>query len=262
MKYCINGRQPYSVLKQCDEVYVQYVDKDRIMDFIEKIPDKRIILDIPGVERDEMDWMLYNEKFESFCLGLHLLSRAEEINELGIKWFWPYPVTTYFELDIIVKLKPFYILLGAPLCFDLERVKKRVGDIELRMIANNAMPRYLAAGALSAVKGPYIRPEDQDAYGKYIDVISFADVETDLKKEQALLHVYKDNKEWPNDLNILIDNLNTSIVNVVLPEEFAENRMNCRQRCMETGICSYCETAAAFTQTIKKIKTNENNLQN
>jgi hypothetical protein len=35
MHYCVNGRQPYSVLKKADEVYVQHRDKDRIIDFVE-----------------------------------------------------------------------------------------------------------------------------------------------------------------------------------------------------------------------------------
>ena len=46
MKYCVAGRQPYSVLKKADEVKVQYRDIDRILDFIEKIPDKIVILEV------------------------------------------------------------------------------------------------------------------------------------------------------------------------------------------------------------------------
>ena len=44
VKYCVTARQPYSVLKKADEVIVDTIDRDIINDFIEKIPDKRIIL--------------------------------------------------------------------------------------------------------------------------------------------------------------------------------------------------------------------------
>ena len=40
MRYCVSGRQPYSVMKRADEIKVAYADRDRIMDFVEKILDK------------------------------------------------------------------------------------------------------------------------------------------------------------------------------------------------------------------------------
>ena len=71
MKYCISGRQPYSVLKQADEIKVKHNDKGRIMDFVEKIPDKTIILDMPEFDADFATWHMYDEKFEGgFILGL------------------------------------------------------------------------------------------------------------------------------------------------------------------------------------------------
>ena len=40
MRYCVSGRQPYSVLKRADEVKVAFRDRDRIMDFVENINNK------------------------------------------------------------------------------------------------------------------------------------------------------------------------------------------------------------------------------
>lgn len=48
MKYCLSGRQPLSVLKKCDEIKVEYCDKDKIIDYLEPLFDKTIILDVPS----------------------------------------------------------------------------------------------------------------------------------------------------------------------------------------------------------------------
>ena len=52
MRFCVNGRQPYSVIKRADEVKFNYNDKDKILDLVEKYPDKTVILDVPGHEGD------------------------------------------------------------------------------------------------------------------------------------------------------------------------------------------------------------------
>ena len=123
MKYCISGRQPYSVLKQADEIKVKYNDKDRIIDFVEKIPNKTIILDMPEFDVDYDTWRMYDEKFEGgFVLGLHHLTRADEMNIEGIKWYWPYPITSFYELNAIMELSPSYVMVGMPLSFDLDKV--------------------------------------------------------------------------------------------------------------------------------------------
>ena len=89
MKYCVSGRQPYSVLKQADEVRVAYVDKDRIMDFVEQIPDKRVILELDSqiAPIEEKVWAMYQEKFEHFCVATNSLHMAKEMNEANIPWY-------------------------------------------------------------------------------------------------------------------------------------------------------------------------------
>ena len=44
MRFCVSGRQPYSVIKRADEVKFNYNDKDKILDLVEKYPDKTVIL--------------------------------------------------------------------------------------------------------------------------------------------------------------------------------------------------------------------------
>lgn len=272
MRYCVSGRQPYSVMKRADEIKVSYNDRDRIMDFVEKLPDKTIILDVPGDEADWNTWYMYSEKFNEFYVALHKLERAQEFNDSGIKWYWPYPITSYYELGMVLALEPSYLMIGAPLSFDLDRVvslayvEGSATQIPLRMVCNNARPPYLPQPdpiANTSVCGQWVRPEDADAYGARVQCFEFENV--DLKQEEVLLHVYKENKNWPGNLNLLIQNLHYNVDNRAIPEEFGENRMSCGQKCWSTSSCRFCPSALRFAENIRKEKlrrSQEENIDN
>ena len=255
MKYCIDGRQPYSVMKKADQIKVRYEDRDRIIDFVEKIPDKEIILElkeVPKVE-DFATWKMYDEKFENFYIASFNLALYDLLNMEGIKWYWPYPITSYYELREVASLDPEFIQLGPPLSFDLENVKKIVGDIKLRMVCNCARPSYLP-DRLEQPQffGQFVRPEDVPLYDPYVDAFDFDCSE--LKKEETLLHIYKENQNWPGNLNLLIDNLNYNVDNRGIPEEFGQGRINCRQRCQSGGACRLCQRTCEFSNALRKEK--------
>jgi hypothetical protein len=179
MRYCVSGRQPYSIMKKADEIKVNYNDRDRIMDFVEKLPDKTIILDVPGDEADWNTWYMYADKFAEFYIALHNLNRAHEFNDSGVKWYWPYPITSYYELKGILALNPYYILLGAPLVFDLEHVHN-MSNALIRIVPNVAYDSYIPRA--DGICGHWVRPEDLKYYAPYVNSIEF--VTDDLEKER------------------------------------------------------------------------------
>ena len=85
----------------------------------------------------------------------------------------------------------------------------------------------------------------------------------DLEKERTLLHIYKDNGNWPDNLNILITNLRANVDNRALPDEIGAIRVRCGQRCMQNGICHYCASAFHFAEALKQkyeeTKSKDNN---
>ena len=260
MRYCVSGRQPYSILKKADEIKVAYADRDRILDFVEKIPNKTIILDVPGDEADWNTWAMYNDKFDEFYIALHKLSRWQEFADRGIKWYWPYPITSFYELDHIVFMKPAYVMLGPPLSFDLDKVfnqlymKDSVEQIPVRMVVNMARPSYLPRvwSGETGICGQWVRPEDAAIYSTRDQCFEFDNV--DLKQEEVLLHVYKENQTWPGNLNLLIQELNYNVDNRGIPEELGERRMNCGQRCFSTSGCKLCHTALQFAEALRHEK--------
>lgn len=247
MKYCVSGRQPMSVLKKADEIKVRYEDKDRILDFIEPLSDKTIILDIPK-EATELNWTL----LDMYAQKLHLILCVEDLTlardcaEHKIDFYWAYPITSYYELEGILALNPCYLFLGAPLSFSLNKVYGKT-KIPVRLCANLAYDAYIPRE--NGICGQWIRPEDIVKYEQYVSAIEF--VAPELQREQVLLHIYKDNQTWPGNLNLLFTNFNYNVDNRALPEELGEMRMNCGQRCMENGHCHFCTTAVKFAEQIR-----------
>lgn len=257
MKYTVQGRQPMSLLKKVDEIKVEYRDREQILDFIEKIPEKTFILEIPK------DAILDENLVEAFAEKIEIILELPSIDlsviqwckEKNIKWYWKYPITSYFELRKLAALGPSYLLLGAPLCFDLPTVKK-IG-IPIRLIANLAGDRYIPQ--LEGICGPWIRPEGILAYEPYVDSIEF--VSTGLQQEATLYKIYAEDKEWPGNLNFLFQDFNCNVQSPGLPVEIDEMRTNCRQKCMENGHCRFCEIGVKFSHALTEylLEKEENN---
>ena len=248
MRYCVNGRQPFSVIKKADEIKFSYNDKDRIFDLIDDYADKTIILDVPGQESDWNNWKLYNEKFKEFFIALHDLRRADEFNAAGIKWYWAYPITAFYEYKIISVFNPSYVVIGPPLSFDLIKI---MNDIPVRMVANVARPAYLPDDGSDGICGQWVRPEDVHVYEPVVQCLEFDEC-ANLKEEETLLHIYQEQKTWPGNLNLLIKRLNYNVDNRALDSELAAARIKCGQSCMSRGTCHLCESAFKFADALRK----------
>lgn len=250
MKYCVSSRQPYSVMREADEVFVQYQDRGQILDFVEKMPDKTIILDYP-TEPDPNEWntwSMYQEKLGDFYVALHNLFVAEMFNDHGIKWYWPYPITSFYELNSIVAAGAAYVLLGPPLTHSVDKVR-RLTQASIRAVANSAKPKYLRNA--DPIVGSWIRPEDVKEYEPYVDCLEFES--NSLKEEAALLHIYKDNQEWPGNLNLIIHDLGKNVDNRGIVEPFGATRATCGQRCQSGSVCRYCERTIDLSNLVKQI---------
>lgn len=258
MRYCVNGRQPLPIIRKADEIKFMYQDQDRIFDLIEDYSNKTIIVDVPSVESDWKLWQMFSDKFQGFYIALHDLSRAKEFNDANIKWYWPYPITTYYEMDMIMALHPSYLMIGPPLSFDLdnivphtydEKIDENATPIPLRMVVNVAHPAYLPNNGMNGICGQWVRPEDAAVYSTRINCFEFDDVS--LKEEAILLDTYQSGV-WPGNLNFLIKRLNFHVDNRGISEELGARRMVCGQRCWINGGCHLCINEFKFTDMLRK----------
>lgn len=189
---------------------------------------------------------MYNDKLD-FYITIHDLHIHDIFKLHGLRFYWPYPIVSYYELQGILALNPAYILLGPPLSFDLKNIQSMT-QVPIRLIANTSYDPYIPRE--NGICGQWIRPEDVPAYEEYVDVLEFVDA--DLTKEATLLHIYKENGNWPGNLNLLFDNFNFNVDNRVIPEDLGKRRISCRQKCMSGGSCHRCESAIQFAELIRK----------
>ena len=182
----------------------------------------------------------------NFICALSDLSITPECSLRGIKFYYKYSTTSFFELEGLKNIGVCYILVGTPLLFDLKTVASY--GIPLRAIPNLAYEPYIKHK--NGVIGSWIRPEDKEAYGQYIDTFEFYAPKA-LDKEAAMYKVYAENGSWPGNLNLLIDNLEFDFDNRLLydAEGFAERRMSCKQKCLKGRGCHYCIDQLQFPDT-------------
>lgn len=245
MKYALSARQPLQLLKKADEIIIDYKDFDKMYDFLIDIPNKKFVVRLPYGE--SIDW----EEIKGIAaqcnmvIALPEMQFHEECKKRDIPFFWSFEINTYYELQRLIDLGVSEVLLGGELYFDLPNIKNHF-DIPIRLIPNRCFDSFIPAK--EGIRGMYVRPEDVEEYEKYVDTFEFFN-ELDLKKEATLYHIYAENKQWPGNLNILLNNLNVNVDNRGFPDEFGEVRTHCRQKCMRGQVCRFCENAFKFVNT-------------
>lgn len=238
-----------SVLKKADEIRIDFKDKEILYKYMEELPDKTYILEIPG-DLEFIDWnelKMFSEKVD-LILSFERIRMCLECKKLKIKFMWAYEICSFYELCGLVSIGVSRLKLGAPLYFDLPQVRKN--NIPIMLTANMCFDLYIPRQ--NGIYGTYIRPEDVPAYEKYVESIDFDTAS--LEKEETLLKIYKEDKQWPGNLNLILTNFGVNVDNRAIPEQFGEARTQCRQVCQRGGRCRLCYTAMNFSQTLDKAK--------
>lgn len=249
MKFIVSCRQPLVFLKDMEEIRVNYADIERLADFVtdEWVSSAEIVIYLP---KDQMiDWDLINtyKNVLKIIIAVEDTSMIEVARLYGYKVFWSYPASSFWELQGLLDLGVDQVLLDAPICFELGKVKRICGNaVELRMVVNKCMNGYMQRR--DGICGPYVRPEDIDIYSDFIEHFEF-DANNSLQKEYTLYKIYARDKQWPGNLNLLLTYLNVDIDNrgfEVVPVDdednkfFAHRRVNCGQVCQAGGNCNLC----------------------
>lgn len=221
-----------------------------MLDYIENYPNKAIVLEIPhGIQERHIDWPEYSayaDKHQDFYFCLADLQLANKCKEYNIKYYWMYPIANYNELEAAINCEVAQLYITAPLFFDIKAVKAKY-KLPIRIQVNSAHENLIPG--MDGLTGSWIRPEDTDLYEPYVDIFEFKADE--LKQESTLLNIYK-TKEWKGNLRLLIQGLNFDVDNRILPPNFVEARIRCRQRCkVRPHSCNLCQSAFGLAKTVR-----------
>ena len=213
-------------------------DRNIIYDLCEKYPTARINLVKLYTHTDEIDWNEINTFMtlsrNNMIIGLSAFEDLDAARQKGLPHYCPVPVRTYAELEDYKRAGVCRVYLAAPLFFEMDKVREF--GIPMACVANRANSDALFSRP-NGVTGTWIRPEDVELYENYVEVLEFFG---DRKQEQALYRIYAERKEWPGDLNYVVQDLEYPCTNRMIPPTLAEKRLNCGQRCKAGGACKLC----------------------
>lgn len=268
MKFCLTYWQQPSLLEEADEIKVLFRDRAILPELYEKYPTKTFILSLFPRKELEIDWTELNN-YNTLSRGKLILEAYEsweiiEADKNNIPVYSGNPVTTFYQAKTLIGMNVCYLLVDAPLFFNLGTLKI-LTDCPVRAIPNIANKDNLVHE--DGVLGSWIRPEDLELYKNVIDTIEFT--ATDDKQEATLFDIYKHKKTWPVRLDIIVSDLGHPAVNRLILKKAMEKRLNCGQHCVEDGMCHSCYRALdmANTEFVKKAtasmrKTNAAKTQN
>lgn len=248
MKVSLNYQHQDDFMQNADEIIVPYGKMDKLLEIVEKFNNKDIVMDLPeGVALDwrYVDMCAKQLKGGEFYIRMHVLNTFTNIaraKEFNLKFFYAYPVKTYYEAYSLKKLGVSYIYVDAPLFFQMDEVKK-IG-IPLRLIPNRCYIMGTIPRA-DGLHGCWVRPEKLEIYESYADVVEFFTL--GARHEMALYKIYINDKQFIGDMNTLFSGLNLHMDNSLVYEGLDEIRLNCGQNCETTKPkCMMCHQVLKF----------------
>lgn len=258
MKFCLNYRKAHeSLMNKADELNITYNKKDTtLVDFLELYMGKRINIKIENLEdfknTNEIEKIIaIQKKYPEVNLALKLNDLDEDFISLlkkeNIKFFMNTFVNNWDVFCGLIELGVCDIYLVENMCFELDKCSEIAHNknINIRVFPNVAQSAWKES---CVIKKFFIRPEDIIQYEPYVDTIEFLG---NIEKENVLLEIYKDNKEWFGPLYELISGLDQDIDSRYIIPLFAENRIKCGKRCLKGANCNMCNTIVELSKTLK-----------
>lgn len=236
LTFCLNSRVSLKYRKKAQELYIEYRDFSSIENYLtEEWVDTILIVDTPANITDEQAAQLqkWAKVKNNIICALHDEHQLGDGRLEGLLWYIMKPCNSFEDAKAIQEVGAQYIVLGETLFFNINRLKN-CGIRQIRIMANQAMHSIIPRK--NGLCGPWMRPEDAEMYDVCPNVvIEFPGCMP--SKEEALYRIYAEQHRWPGELDRIIDNIGISTPNRMLPSEFTEHRLNCRQRCESCHIC-------------------------
>lgn len=260
MKSCIEWRKHFKYLPQVDEFNIDFKENKtkKLLSFLDTyaITQRVNIRDV--TESDDIN--LIASLKEKYNVAICFTCSPEEIKtedyktieKAKVPFYFDYPIDNWGRLEYYLSLGVSDVFISGELGFDLPRVREKVKekeDVQIRVWANIAQGSNPKSDGL---KDFYIRPEDIDIYGEYIDIIEFFNSE---KEQNILYDVYFHDKAWDGKLKEIIKGMSCEVNNYyILGDDFVKRRIECKQDCIKGGKCRLCDRLQGLADALEKSK--------
>ncbi len=260
MKSCIEWRKDFKYLPQIDEFIIDYKEnksKELVKFLNQYAKTQRVIIRVDNtIEKKEIDFLELLATQNNYNIAILFRTlyptdiQERNLKELKIPFFITTIAINWEELREILDLGVSDVYIGGMLGFDLERVNKIIPEgIQVRSYVNVCQANWDNS---EGFKTFFIRPEDLNYYGNFIDVFEFYESED---TQNTLYEVYFHEQEWNGDLREIIKGLKLNINNYyILGPEFARRRAQCRRKCIKGERCELCDGLVDLTKSLELSK--------
>ena len=242
-----------AAFKSLDNVYEIKCPHNRLADvydyFKQEKVDKRCNVTYPEatISEEFIEQLNYIKAvIENYTVSCTNFGAMCELLDRGYNAYFAYPITDWEIFQTLKTLGVSDIYIDGPLGFQMPQIKNGKGEVLIRVSPNQSSNASLSQG--NNINTFYIRPEDLHLYEDVVDIIDFQVKDKDMEK--TLLDIYS-RGTFDHNLNLLIKQLSTEILNPFISKEFGERRFDCGQRCMVPGrACHFCDSQFKLTNTL------------
>lgn len=253
VRMCCYYKRAHPYINIVDEINIIHT-KESIKDlinFLQQHQDQRVNLCIPDTEKfiDEDMPVLIAALEEKSNLVLRLPKDSEhpideslqdQLKELNLPFYYTEIASDWDVLNGLIAQGVTDVFVGNNLGFELDKVAAvaKEANVKMRVYPNIAQSTWNGSENITKF---FIRPEDLIFYSKYVNCFEFYEVASNKLTDSAFLYdIYKLQKKWTGDLQILVPNLHESIDNRLIDDQWAYFRVKCGKSCAKGGPCRMC----------------------
>lgn len=209
--------------------------------------------------KQDRDYKIINilkEKYPNasivLCFPRYNKELEQQLVEQKISHYYNELVTDWDKFNGFLSLDVTDIFIAENLAFDLKNLSlnaKKYGK-HLRSFCNVCESSW---DETPSIKTFFIRPEDIDLYGQYIDTFEFYVDNRDATKINVLYEIYAKDKKWFGELREIIVGYEGKEDSRFIIPIFSQKRLECDKRCMK-GInptCKICDRVAELSESLK-----------
>lgn len=225
-----------------EEIRCPYNQLGLIFDYIKAHKDKRYNI-IIGEDINEIQIKKLIEQVEfvkaiaeDYTIECGSLVALKTLINRGYNAYLRFPISDWETFNDLIELGVSDIYIDGPLCFN-SALLKLIDKVKLRVSPTVSANSSLCGRRANSF---FMRPEDLSLYEGIIDIVDFQ--EKNVEREEVLIDIYK-RGTFMYTIDSLIKGL-PQVSNTLFMRDFAETRINCKQKCKEPGHlrkCNYCD---------------------